>query len=119
MEDRRMLLSIWYQMVRWLLGLTVVLVRRDLSKDAELLVLRHEKAVLRREITRVHYTPADRMWLTCTVRCQNSVQSPDQVFLIGSEEKTHRTTRVRVAAMRRPAAVVEPGWCSRSLRVGG
>jgi hypothetical protein len=37
-----MLLSIWYQMVRWLLGLTVVLIRRDLSKDAELLVLRRE-----------------------------------------------------------------------------
>jgi putative transposase len=49
MDDRRMLLSIWYQMVRWLLGLTVVLVRRDLSKDAELLVLRHENAVLRRQ----------------------------------------------------------------------
>jgi hypothetical protein len=29
MDDRRMLLSIWYQMVRWLLGLTVVLVRRS------------------------------------------------------------------------------------------
>ncbi|MFL6149879.1 MAG: hypothetical protein ACJ72I_20745 [Pseudonocardiaceae bacterium] len=42
-----MLLSILYQMVRWLLRLTVVLVRRDLSKDAELLVLRHENAVLR------------------------------------------------------------------------
>jgi putative transposase len=63
-----MLLSIWYQMVRWLLGLTVVLVRRDLSKDAELLVLRHENAVLRRQITRVHYTPADRMWLTALSR---------------------------------------------------
>ena len=39
MDDRRMLLSIWYQLVRWLLGVIVVLVRRDLSKDAELLVL--------------------------------------------------------------------------------
>jgi hypothetical protein len=38
----------------------VVLVRRDLSKDAELLVLRHENAVLRRQIARVHYTPTDR-----------------------------------------------------------
>ncbi|HKR48366.1 MAG TPA: hypothetical protein VJT72_02090 [Pseudonocardiaceae bacterium] len=36
-----------YQLVRWLLGLTAVLVRRDLSKDAELLVLRHENTVLR------------------------------------------------------------------------
>jgi len=68
MDDRRMLLSILYQLVRWLLGLTVVLVRRDLSKDAELLVLRHENAVLRRQITRVRYTPADRMWLTALSR---------------------------------------------------
>ena len=41
-----MLLSIVYRLVRSLLGLTTVLVRRDLSKDAELLVLRHENAVL-------------------------------------------------------------------------
>jgi hypothetical protein len=44
MDDRRMLpLSILYRFVCCLLGLTTVLMRRDLSKDAELLVLRHEK----------------------------------------------------------------------------
>ena len=69
MDDRRMLLlSILYRLVRWLLGLTAVLVRRDLSKDAELLVLRHENAVLRRQIARVRYTPADRMWLAALSR---------------------------------------------------
>src|ERR687894_1220685 len=63
MDDRRMLLlSILYRFVRCLLGLTTVLMRRDLSKDAELLVLRHENAVLRRQVARVHYTPADRAW---------------------------------------------------------
>ena len=56
-----LLLSIWYQFVRCLLGLITMLVRRDLSKDAELLVLRHENAILRRQIARVRYTPADRM----------------------------------------------------------
>jgi putative transposase len=62
------LLSILYQLLRCLLGLTAVLVRRDLSKDAELLVLRHENAVLRRQIPRVRYTAADRAWLTALSR---------------------------------------------------
>ncbi|MCA1694879.1 MAG: hypothetical protein LC749_09165 [Actinobacteria bacterium] len=48
-DDRRMLLlSMVYRLVCSLLGLIAVLVRRDLSNDAELLVVRHENAVLRR-----------------------------------------------------------------------
>ena len=39
-----------------------VLFRRDVSKDAELLVLRQENAVLRRHIVRVRYGSADRFW---------------------------------------------------------
>jgi len=42
-------LSVVYRLVRSLLGLIAVLVRRDLSKDTQLLVSRHaESAVLRR-----------------------------------------------------------------------
>jgi hypothetical protein len=41
-------LSMLYQLVRCLLGLIAVLVRRDLSKDVELLALRHQNAVLHR-----------------------------------------------------------------------
>jgi hypothetical protein len=63
-----LLLSILYRLLRCLLGLTAVLVRRDLSKDAELLVLRHENTVLRRQICRVHYTPSDRVWLAALSR---------------------------------------------------
>ncbi len=63
-----LLLSILYRLARWLLGLCAMLVRRDLSKDAELLVLRHENAVLRRQITRVHYRPVDRIWLAALSR---------------------------------------------------
>jgi putative transposase len=70
MDDRRMLLlPILYRFVRCLLGLTtVVRMRRDLSKDAELLVLRHENAVLRRQVARVPSTPTDRAWLAALSR---------------------------------------------------
>ena len=38
-----------------LLGCVMMLARRAVSKDAELLVLRHKNAVLRRQIGRVRY----------------------------------------------------------------
>ena len=63
-----LLLSILYRFVRCLLGLTTVLMRRDLSKDPELLVLRHENTVLCRQVARVRYTPADRAWLAALSR---------------------------------------------------
>ncbi|MGW0203950.1 hypothetical protein [Nonomuraea sp. NPDC003201] len=45
-DHRTVLLSLAYRLVRGLFGLLTVLVRSDLSKDAELLVLRHENQVL-------------------------------------------------------------------------
>ena len=64
----RVIFTLLYLIVRSVLGLLVVLFRRDLSKDAELLVLRHENAVLRRHIGRVRYEPADRAWLSALAR---------------------------------------------------
>jgi putative transposase len=57
-----MLLKIVYLLVRRVLGVAVLIFSKDLAKDAELLVLRHENAVLRRHAGRVRYEPADRMW---------------------------------------------------------
>jgi putative transposase len=58
-----MLLFLLYRLTRALLGALTVICRREVSKDAELLVLRHENAILRRQINRVRYTAADRVWL--------------------------------------------------------
>ena len=53
-------LKIAYLLMRWLFGLVALVFRGDQAKDAELLVLRHENAVLRRNTGRVRYEPADR-----------------------------------------------------------
>jgi putative transposase len=60
--------SVGYRLVRCLLSCLMVLARREASKDAELLVLRHENAVLRRHAGRVRYQPADRLWLAALSR---------------------------------------------------
>ena len=62
-----MILSVGYLLARCLLG-CLMLARREASKDAELLVLRHQNAVLRRQISRVRYQPADRLWLAALSR---------------------------------------------------
>jgi hypothetical protein len=44
------MLSIIYVVVRRLLDALAVVVRREITKEVELLVLRHENAVLRRQV---------------------------------------------------------------------
>jgi putative transposase len=52
-----------------MLGLLAVLVRSDLAKDAELLVLRHENQVLRRQLSgRLRRDNADRLCLAALSR---------------------------------------------------
>jgi putative transposase len=63
----RVLLKIVYLLTCRVLSLVVVF-RRDLAKDAELLVLRHENAVLRRHAGRVRYEPGDRAWFAALAR---------------------------------------------------
>jgi len=60
--------KIVYLLVRRILGLAVLISRSDLAKDAELLMLRHENAVLRRHAGRVRYGSADRLWLAALAR---------------------------------------------------
>jgi len=62
------IISIVYLVVRCLLGCLMMLTQRQVSRNAELLVLRHENAVLRRQISRVCYQPGDRLWLSALSR---------------------------------------------------
>jgi hypothetical protein len=55
-------LKIVYPLMCWSFGLMALVFRGDHVKDAELLVLRHENGVLRRNAGPVRYEPADRAW---------------------------------------------------------
>lgn len=58
-----MIVSLLYRATRALPSVPAVLLCRDNAKDAELLVLRHENAVLRRQLNGpVRYETADRLW---------------------------------------------------------
>ena len=64
-----MIVSLLYKVTRKLLSVPSVLLRSDTAKNAELLVLRHENAVLRRQLAGpVRYEPADRFWFAALSR---------------------------------------------------
>ncbi len=63
-----MLISCVYWLFRHLLGLAVLRCRSDAANEVEILVLRHELAVLRRQMARPSCRPADRMVITALAR---------------------------------------------------
>ena len=125
----RVLLKIVYLLVRRIVGLAVLVLRRDLAKDAELLVLRHENAVLRRHATRVRYEPADRVWFAALARLIPRRRWTDifpvtPATLLAWHRKlaagsTTRASSAGPAARRRPPA--SPAWSfawRRKIRCG-
>jgi putative transposase len=68
-DHHLVVISVVYLLVRCLLGCVTVLSRGHASKNAEVLALRHEKAVLRRQVGRVRYEPGDRLWLATLSLC--------------------------------------------------
>jgi putative transposase len=64
----QVLLKIVCLLMRWLFSLAALVVRGDGEKNAELLVLRHENAVLRRNAGRIRYDSGDRAWFAALTR---------------------------------------------------
>jgi putative transposase len=63
-----LIVSLLYRLVRRLFELGVLLGRRERSKELEILVLRHELAILRRQVNRPRFTPEDRFLLAALSR---------------------------------------------------
>jgi putative transposase len=62
------LCSVCYLLVRRVLQLAVLRFRSDEFKELEIVVLRHELAVLRRQLARTELRPADRVFLAASSR---------------------------------------------------
>jgi putative transposase len=63
------LLSVFYLALQRILQLVFLLFRSVESKDLEIVVLRHELAILRRHARRPTFRPADRLFLAAASRC--------------------------------------------------
>jgi hypothetical protein len=60
--------SVVYLALRRIFQLVVLALRHDRAKEIEILVLRHQIAVLRRQVHRPDLCPADRVLLTALSR---------------------------------------------------
>jgi transposase len=129
------LLTLVYMITRLVLAVVTVVVRREVSKDVDLLVLRHENAVLRRHVKRVRYRPVDRIWLSALARliprrCWAQVfgVTPETLLRWHRRLVAWRWTYPRSAAPGRPSTQVSvtrlvvvmarhnPGWGHRRIQ---
>jgi putative transposase len=91
-------------------GWLVLLARSDAVKDAEIMVLRHEVAVLRRQVARPRPGWADRAVLACPCRKRRSHWSSGALILV-----SWPATAVRLAKAAGTAVLMRQSLnCSRA-----
>ena len=106
-----MIFSVVYLLVRRLLGCLMVLARGEVSKDAELLVLRHQNAVVRRQISRVRYQLGNRLGLSALSWLIPRRRWGD-VFAV----TPGNAARLAPAPWPRAMGLHEPAGCQKSAR---
>ena len=121
-----MLVSLCYVLLRWLLEFVVLRVRSKELKELEIVVLRHELAILRRKTRRPAITAVDRLFLSaaagsCPARGGDPSSSPRRRCCdgIGGWSPSGGRSRVRSAVSR--CDVRFETWCcgSRERTRGG
>ena len=97
-------MSFVYVLACRLFELVVLLVRCDSSKVLEILVLRHELAILRRQTRRPQFTPSDRFLQTALSRVPVGYANPSVMLLgriRGSVRRVGRIAGVALAGSKR------------------
>jgi hypothetical protein len=93
--------------IRLLNALALVL-RSDISKDAEILVLRHQLAVLRRQVTRPKPSWADRALISALARLLPKPRRIGLLFTPDTLPRWHADLGKRHCRQSRPDAPVQP-----------
>ena len=102
----------FYRLVRLVIDLLVLRGRRDRSKDVEILVSRHQLAVLQRQLSRPRFEPDDRAILSAFARALGRDRWP--IFLVRPDTllRWHR----RLARRRPPSCAAARAWNAEELR---
>jgi hypothetical protein len=112
-------LSLSYLMLRRVLQLAVLRVRSSEFKELEILVLRHELAILRRRTRRPTLSRIDRLFLAAASRLlpspqwQSFIITPQPCFA-GIGAWSRHVGRIRVAPVAHLSAVRSDGWSCAS-----